>query len=48
MVIQCTKELLKNMKREPEPIPDGESMNPLYTWNATIYRKISFGWAGTA
>ena len=24
MVIQCTKELLKNMKREPEPIPDGE------------------------
>ena len=39
MVIQCTKELLKNMKREPEPIPDGESMNPLYTWNATIYRN---------
>ena len=39
MIIQCTKKLLKDMKREPEPIPDGEPMNPLYTWNATIYRK---------
>lgn len=39
MVIQCTKDLLKNMKREPEPIPEGNPINPLYTWNATIYRK---------
>ena len=39
MVIQCTKELLKNMKREPELIPEGEPINPLYTWNANIYRK---------
>ena len=38
MIIQCTKELLKTMKREPEPIPDGEPVDPLYTWNATIYR----------
>ena len=38
MIIQCTKELLKNMKREPEPIPDGEPVNPLYIWNATLYR----------
>ena len=39
MVLECTKELLKNMKREPAPIPDDEPMNPLYTWNATIYRN---------
>ena len=39
MIIQCTKELLKNMKREPESIPDGEPIDPLYTWNATIFRK---------
>lgn len=39
MVIQCTKELLKNMKREPATIPDGEPINPLYTWNGTIYRN---------
>lgn len=38
MIIQCTKELLKNMKREPAPIPDGEPVDPLYTWNATLYR----------
>ena len=38
MIIQCTKELLKTMKREPEPIPDGEPVDPLYIWNATLYR----------
>ena len=38
MIIQCTKELLKIMKREPEPIPDGEPVDPLYIWNATLYR----------
>lgn len=38
MIIQCTKDLLKNMKREPERIPDGEPVDPLYTWNATLYR----------
>ena len=38
MIIQCTKDLLKNMRREPEPIPDGEPINPLYTWNANIFR----------
>ena len=38
MIIQCTKDLLKNMKREPEPIPDGEPVDPLYIWNATLYR----------
>ena len=38
MIIQCTKDLLKNMRREPEPIPDGEPVNPLYTWNANIFR----------
>ena len=28
MIIQCTKDLLKNMRREPEPIPDGENIVP--------------------
>ena len=27
------------MKREPEPIPDGEPVDPLYTWNVTLYRR---------
>ena len=38
MRIQCTKELLKMMKKEPVDLPAGEQEDLLYTWNAVILR----------
>ena len=38
MRIQCTKNLLKLMKKEPADLPPVTPEEELYTWNATMFR----------